>query len=50
MINLVEALVSHKYQPEDNIVVEGDPGDLCFIIEKGSVKCTKEGNFIRNMS
>jgi len=39
----VEVLVSHKFEPGENIVSEGDPGDLCFIIEKGSVRCTKEG-------
>lgn len=49
MINLVETLVTHKYQPEENIVIEGDPGDLCFIIVKGSVRCIKGGVLIRTM-
>jgi MFS family permease len=36
-------------QPNEAVVVEGDPGDLFFVIEQGSVKVTKEGRSLREL-
>jgi cGMP-dependent protein kinase len=47
---LVELLIPQDFEDGDVIVSEGDPGDLLFIIQKGLVRCTVKGQFIRDMS
>jgi len=46
---LVFALSSFKFASGENIVNEGDPGDLLYIIKEGSVICTQKGVEIRRM-
>ena len=38
---LLESLSEFKYRPKQHIVNEGDPGDLCFFIKKGTVQLKK---------
>lgn len=46
---LVELLVPQEFDDGEAIVNEGDAGDLLFIIQKGTVRCTVKGQFIRDM-
>lgn len=46
---MVEALVTHKFEAGQVIVVEQDPGDLLYIIKSGTVICTQQKQFIRRM-
>ena len=47
---LISSVSSLKFKNEENIVVEGDPGDLFYLIKEGSVVCRRQGSFLRNMS
>ncbi|CAG9330353.1 unnamed protein product [Blepharisma stoltei] len=47
---LVFALSSFKFADRENIVNEGDPGDLLYIIKEGFVICTQKGVEIRRMN
>ena len=35
--SLISNLIVHKFRKYDNIIVEGDPGDLCYIVKRGTV-------------
>jgi cGMP-dependent protein kinase len=46
---LVSSFSSLKFRPKERIVIEGDTGDLFYIIKEGVVSCSKGGNEIRQM-
>lgn len=47
---LVEALSSHRFESNQVIVRENEPGDLFFLIKEGTVACTQQGTEIRRMT
>ena len=48
--SLVTCLTSLKFEAGQKIVIEGDPGELLFIIKEGNVVCTQNGKEIRKMT
>ena len=46
---LVSSFSTLKFRPRERIVIEGDTGDLFYIIKEGVVSCSKLGNEIRQM-
>jgi cGMP-dependent protein kinase 1 len=47
---LLSAVTLVQYTDGQRIVVEGDPGDLFFIIKEGSVECRRGETVLRNMT
>ena len=47
---LVELLIPQEFEDEEIIVTEGEPGDLLYIIQKGTVRCTVNGEFRRDLT
>lgn len=47
--SLLSLIVTHDYSDGQNIVNEGDPGNLLYIIKKGTVSCLKAGSEIRKL-
>lgn len=47
--NLLAVLVTQQYLPNQKIVVEGEKGDLLFIVKQGLVACSVSGEEIRRM-
>jgi cGMP-dependent protein kinase 1 len=47
--SLLELFFHNEHQPGEKIVVEGDPGDLLFVVIKGTVRCTIKGRHIRDL-
>ena len=45
--NLLAVLAMHNFNDGQKIVVEGDPGNMMYIIKQGCVICTKNGKEIR---
>lgn len=43
-------LVSQEFSPGDKILLKGDPGDIFYIIKKGTVSCSIDGQEIRQLS
>ena len=46
---LLSMIVSHEFSDGKKIVVEGDPGNMLYIIKSGSVSCSKAGQEIRKL-
>lgn len=46
---LVGSLSTLKFRTGEKVVIEGDPGDLFYLIKEGLVSCTKGGKVIRQM-
>ena len=46
---LLSMIVSHEFTDGQKIVVEGDPGNMLYIIKSGSVSCSKAGQEIRKL-
>ena len=46
---ILSLMVTQDFNDGDKIVLEGDPGDLLYIIQKGTVSCSKEGKEIRRL-
>ena len=46
---LLSMIVTHEFNDGNKIVVEGDPGNLLYIIKTGSVLCTKGSQEIRKL-
>ena len=47
--SLLAVLVAHQYQAGQKVVVEGEKGDLLFIVKEGVVACTVGGEETRRM-
>lgn len=47
--SLLSLIVTHDFNDGQVIVQEGDPGNLLYIIKKGSVSCSKSGSEIRKL-
>lgn len=47
---LLQVLVTQKFAPGQNIVTEGQSGDLFYIIKEGTVHCTKKGALLRDFN
>ena len=47
---MLALLVTQEFVEGQKVVVEGDPGDLFYIIKEGSVLCTSKGVELRRMS
>ena len=46
---ILSLMVTQDFNDGDQIVHEGDPGDLLYIIQRGTVSCSKEGKEIRRL-
>jgi cGMP-dependent protein kinase len=47
--SLLSLIITHDFNDGQTIVQEGDPGNLLYIIKKGSVSCSKSGSEIRKL-
>jgi cAMP-binding proteins - catabolite gene activator and regulatory subunit of cAMP-dependent protein kinases len=47
--SMLGMLITHEFNPGDFIISEGDPGDLFYIIKKGSVSCSVKGLELRKL-
>lgn len=54
MVIVVDAIEEMRYNPGDQVIVEGDQGDCMYVLESGSLSCTKvfpgntEPTFLKN--
>ena len=46
---ILSLMVTQDFNDGEKIVLEGDPGDLLYIIQRGTVICSKEGKDIRRL-
>ena len=46
---ILSLMVTQDFNDGEKIVLEGDPGDLLYIIQRGTVSCSKEGKEIRRL-
>lgn len=46
---ILNSVTNTKYQNGQNIVNEGEPGDLFYLIKEGQVVCSKQGHMLRTM-
>jgi cGMP-dependent protein kinase 1 len=47
---LLQFIVTQKFASGQNIITEGETGDLFYIIKEGTVHCTKKGILIRDFT
>lgn len=47
---LLESLTESKYRPSQKIVTEGEMGGICYFIKEGTVRCTKNGEVVGEIS
>jgi cGMP-dependent protein kinase len=47
--SMLSTVTDLRFQPNQKIVQEGEPGDLFFIIKEGTVVCSLEGRVIRQL-
>lgn len=47
---LLHVIVTQRFNAGQNIVTEGETGDLFYVVKEGTVHCTKKGQLIRDFS
>lgn len=48
--NLLDAMNYQNWSNNQKIVKEGDTGNLFYIVKEGTVMCSRQGEFLRNMT